>query len=130
MTDLQRAYLDRAERALASARLNVDAGDGEAATNRAYYACFYVVQAALVGEGEAPKTHSGTHRRFAVLFVATGAVSRDIGRILPDAFRLRLQSDYDAFAVTDTAAAADLLADAERFVAVVRELVDGSEEGG
>ena len=129
MTDLQKAYLDRATRALASARLDVEAEDGDAATNRAYYACFYVAQAALAGESETPKTHSGTHRRFAARFVATGAVSRDIGRILPDAFRLRLQSDYDAFAVTDTAAAADLLADVERFVAVVRALVIGSVEG-
>lgn len=55
-------------------------------------------------------------------------MSRDVGRILPDAFRLRLQSDYDAFAVTDARAAADLVSDAERFVAVVREFV-GRKEG-
>jgi uncharacterized protein (UPF0332 family) len=124
MTDLQRAYLDRAERALAAAQHAVGHGDGEAAVNRAYYACFYVAQAALVGRGEEPKTHAGTHRRFAEVFVAPGAVTREVGRILPDAFRLRLQGDYDALAVTDPRAAADLLADAERFVEVVQQIVE------
>lgn len=123
MTSIQRAYLDRAGRALQAARRSVEAGDGETAANRAYYACFYVAQAALVGVGEEPKTHAGTHRRFAAQFVANGQVPREVGRILPDAFRLRLQSDYDAFAITDLNASADLLADAKRFVAVVQEVV-------
>lgn len=126
MTDLQRAYLDRADRALASARRNVEAEDGEAAVNRAYYACFYVAQAALGGHGEEPKTHAGTHRRFASLFVAPGTVTREVGRILPDASRLRLQTDYDALAVTDLRAASDLLADAERFVAAVRAVLEAN----
>jgi uncharacterized protein (UPF0332 family) len=127
MTDLQRAYLDRADRALEAARHGVELGDGELVVNRAYYAYFYVAQAALVGQGEEPKTHAGTHRRFAALFVAPGTVSREVGRIMPDAFRLRLQSDYDALTVTDPRAAADLLTDAERFVAAVRAVVaDGT----
>lgn len=123
MTDLQQAYLGRAERALAAARRAVEAGDGETAANRAYYACFYVALAALAGVGEEPRSHSGAHRRFAARFVATGALDRDTARILSDAFRIRHQSDYDAFAVTDLNAASDLLADVERFVAGTRRLV-------
>lgn len=82
----------------------------------------------LLGVGDEPKTHAGTRRRFSARFVASGRVSHEIGRILPDAFRLRLSSDYDAFAVTDIRAAADLLADVERFVAVVREMVEANEK--
>lgn len=75
MTDLQRAYLDRAARALTSARLNVDAGDGEAATNRAYYACFYVVQAGAGrggGDAEDPRRDAPAFR---------GPVHRDGGGV-------------------------------------------------
>ena len=123
MTDLQQAYVDRADRALQSARRNLGEGDALVAINRAYYACFYLALAALAGRGETPRTHAGAHRRFAATYVASGDVSREVGRILPDAFRLRQQSDYDVFAVTDLGAAADLLADAERFVEAVRPLV-------
>lgn len=36
MTELQQAYLDRADRALASARRAIEFGDGETAVNRGY----------------------------------------------------------------------------------------------
>lgn len=128
MMELQRAYLERADRALQAARRGLDAGDGETATNRAYYACFYMAQAALVGVGEEPKTHAGTHRRFAAQFVAPRRIPREAARTLTDAFRLRLRSDYDALVVTDLNAAADLLVDAERFVAAVRAVVEVGDE--
>ena len=126
MNALQRAYVERADRALDDARYLLDRGSALAAVNRAYYACFYVAQAALVGEGEEPKTHAGTHRRFAALFVAPGTVSREVGRVLPDAFRLRLQSDYDALTNADVSGATDLLVDAERFVAAVRSVIEAA----
>ena len=123
MTPKQTAFVRRAERALATAHVTLDAGDAEAAVNRAYYACFYLAQAALLGVGEEPKTHKGTHSRFGLHFVASGPLSTADGRILTDAAATRERSDYDAFAITDTAAAADLVTDAERFVAAVRALL-------
>ena len=126
MTDLQRALLAKAGRALTTARRNLDHGDAEAATNRAYYACFYVAQAAVLGVGEEPKTHSGTHARFRFHFVSGGPVSVEVGSILADAFAARQRLDYNALAVTDARSVADLLADAERFVESVRRLVVAS----
>ncbi len=125
MTELQTALVAKGERALESARRVLDSGDAELATNRAYYACFNLARAALAGEGEQPKTHSGVHNRFALLFVATGRVPEDIARTLPHAAQVRERADYDALATTDMNAAANLLADAERFVATVWEVVEG-----
>ena len=123
MTTLQQAWLAKADRALASARRALDADDADVCLNRAYYAAFYVAQAALAAEGEQPRTHSGTISRFSFHFVRTGRLAREVGAFLHDAFDLRQQADYDAIAVTDTRAAADALADAETFVAAVRPLV-------
>jgi uncharacterized protein (UPF0332 family) len=124
MTPLQTALVEKGVRALHAARHALEDGDAEAAANRAYYACFNLARAALLGEGEQPKTHSGTHNRFALLFVATGRVPEAIARTLPHAAQIRERADYDALAVTDLRAAADLLADAERFVAAVRAVVE------
>lgn len=123
MTEHQQALSDKAERALASARSALEAGDAETAVNRSYYACFYLAQAALLGVGERPKTHAGTHNRFAFHFARSGRVPPDIAGVLPHAAQARERTDYDAFAVTDAAAAADLLRDAKRFVAAVRQIL-------
>ena len=126
MTALQQALIQKAERALASARRALDDEDAELVANRAYYACFHAARAALAGEGEEPKTHSGTHNRFALLFVATGRVPTETARALPYAAQVRERADYNAFAVTDLRAVSDLLADAERFVAAVRAVVEAA----
>ncbi len=123
MTPQQATLIGHAQRALRTGRLALDDGDAVGATNRAYYACFYVAQAALLDVGEAPKSHSGMLSRFGLHFVVSGRVPSEIGRLLSDAFVARQRSDYDAFAVTDLAAAADLMADAERFVEEVRDVV-------
>ena len=123
MTEHQAALVSKADRALATARLTLDDGDVAASVNRAYYACFYLAQAALLGAGEQPRTHSGTHNRFAFHFTRTGRVAKDTGRILPHAAEARERADYDFISVTDPAAASDLLRDAERFVAAVRALL-------
>ncbi len=123
MTEEQHAWLERADQALQDAHLLRDAGSVEACLNRAYYASFYAAQAALLGVSERPKTHSGTHARFALHFVPTGRLAKATGSLLTRAFQTRLLADYDAVIVTDTNAAADALADAEAFVTAVRPLV-------
>ena len=45
--DILAAYMDKAERALASARVLIEAGDPEGACNRAYYSMFDAAHAAL-----------------------------------------------------------------------------------
>ena len=123
MTAKQEELVRKAERALRSARLVLDDGDAEGAANRAYYACFFLAQAALLGRGEEPKTHSGTHSRFSLNFISEGVVPASVGSILIDAFVARQRSDYNSATVADERAAADLVADAERFVAAVRGLL-------
>ena len=121
MTELQTALTEKAIRALEAARRALDAGDAETAVNRAYYACFHAARAALAGEDEQPKTHSGVHNRFARLFVATERVPVEVARSLPHAAQVRERADYDALTLADLGGAADLVADAERFVTSVRD---------
>ena len=123
MTERQRALLDKAARALEAARANLDRDDAETAVNRAYYAAYYAATAALLGVGETPKTHSGAHRRFALRFIVTGQIAPEVGRTLEEAFRVRQRADYESLVVTDVRAAADLVADVERFVDAVVQLV-------
>ncbi|MGI9174943.1 MAG: HEPN domain-containing protein [Rhodothermales bacterium] len=123
MTGAQEALFEKANRALEAARASVERDDVETAINRAYYAAFYAAQAALLGQGEVPKTHTGVLRQFQLHFVRAGLLAESEARTLRYAFDLRLQSDYDAFATFETQAAADLTADADRFVQAVKAML-------
>ena len=77
------------------------------------------------GVGAHPKTHSGTHNRLALHFVASGVISGDVATTLPCAARVRERTDYSAFVMTDLEAATNLLADSERFAEVVGKAARG-----
>lgn len=119
MTRAQEALFAKAHRALRAAYASIDRNDAETGIN----AAFYAAQAALLEQGEAPKTHSGVLTRFHLHFVKDGPLSIEEAKRFRHAFDMRLNADYDAFATFETQAAADLARDAERFVAAVEEMV-------
>jgi uncharacterized protein (UPF0332 family) len=119
--------MDKAQKALASARLLLDAGDTDGATNRAYYAMFDAAIAALswagadVGQSH-PKTHGGLITSFGQKLVTTGKLQAEFGRAFNRVQELRLTADYLAEPVLlDKAQWA--IEEADRFVAAVSGLL-------
>ena len=93
------ALMSKAERAAASAKLLLEAGDVDGACNRAYYAMFEAARAALLAsdapvEAEVARTHSGLITAFSLHLVKTGRVPVDLGRALNRAQEIRLIADY------------------------------------
>jgi uncharacterized protein (UPF0332 family) len=88
--------MQKADRALASARLLLDIGDLDGACNRAYYAMFDAARAALAGdaEPEAARTHNGLIAAFSLRLVKPGRLPRELGRMLNRAEEIRLLADY------------------------------------
>ena len=68
------------------------------AVNRLYYACYYAAVALLIRHGINPGTHAGVKQMIGMHFVATGRMSREIGRSFSLLFERRHSSDYDDFA--------------------------------
>jgi uncharacterized protein (UPF0332 family) len=120
------ALMQKADRALASARLLLDAGDTDGACNRAYYAMFHAARAALVNEvePETTKTHSGLIAAFGLQLVKPGRLPKELGRMLNRAEEVRLLADYTGGSV-EPADATELLSQAEAFVNAVRDYLDG-----
>jgi uncharacterized protein (UPF0332 family) len=120
--------MDKAQQALASARMLLDAGDTDGATNRAYYAMFDAAIAALAwaGGGTARnpphKSHSGLIGSFGQHLVQTGRLPAEFGRSFNRVQELRLTADYLADPLPlDNAKWA--IEEAENFVAGVRRLL-------
>ena len=97
--------MDKAHRAVVSARLLLDDGDVDGACNRAYYAMFDAARAALVWSGtstEAPatKTHSGLISAFSLHLVKSGRLPIESGKALNRVAEVRLIADYIGGQVT------------------------------
>ena len=91
--------MHKASRAVASARLLLDAGDVDGACNRAYYGMFDAARAALHWSGapvesSVAKTHSGLISAFSLHLVKTGRLPVDLGKALNRAAEIRLIADY------------------------------------
>lgn len=102
-------YMQKAERALASARLLLVDGDLDGACNRAYYAMFDAAHAALLASGAnsnpgETKTHRGLIAAFGKHLVSTGRIPSEFGKALNQVERIRLLADYTGEDIDEQAA--------------------------
>ena len=62
------------------------------AVNRLYYACYYAAVALLIKHEINPGTHAGVKQMIGLHFVATGRMSRELGRCFSLLFERRHSS--------------------------------------
>ena len=121
-------WLEKANRSLTSAKLNLDDGDPDGACNRAYYAMFHAARAALVQAGQdtlaSAKTHSGLIGAFGAHLVKTGKLDALHGRAFSEVSRRRLVGDYEGDGVSEEHAKA-AVESAENFVVAVEDWIKG-----
>lgn len=67
--------------------------------SNSYYAMFHAVRVLLALEGVDSKKHSGVIHLFSQLFVNTKLLSKDLSKLLVEAFEIRVDSDYKDFFV-------------------------------
>lgn len=112
--------MTKASQALASAKLLLESGDADGASNRAYYAMFDAARAALLTLGlDVGKTHKGVLSAFSDRLVKNGPIPKEVGRLLKHAETFRYVADYEGDPV-ELGDARQLVQQAETFVAAVR----------
>lgn len=94
------------------------------AINRLYYACYYAAVALLIRHEINPGTHAGVKQMIGMHFVATGRMSREIGRSFSLLFERRHSSDYDDFAYSTEEEVNELLPKAKTFIEAVGLLLE------
>jgi uncharacterized protein (UPF0332 family) len=89
----------KADMALKSAKVLLEAGDADGVCNRAYYAMFDAARAALV-QTKAPvktdvaKTHNGLSAALSLHLIKSGQLSTGLGRAFSRAHEIRRLADY------------------------------------
>jgi len=117
MTQLQevKLYVERAHNALKQAEDNLGLGHYDVATSRAYYAMFYAASALLASQGISRSKHSWVHSALGQFFVKPGLIEPEYGRMLINAFNVRLDSDYEVKPSLSKGLTEDILRDAGQF---------------
>lgn len=110
----------KAVQAAVSAKVLLDTGDADGASNRAYYAMFDAARAALLASGhEVGKTHKGVLNAFSDRLVKNGPLPKELGRLLKHAETFRYVADYEGDPV-ELGDAQEMVTQAETFVAAMR----------
>jgi uncharacterized protein (UPF0332 family) len=117
--------LEKAARALASARVCAEAGIHDAAVSRSYYAVFHAASALLATIGRTVRTHDGLRSAIGEHFIRPGTLPPRFGRLLARIAADRNDADYNAastFTADDAREAIDAAAEVlEAAARVVRE---------
>jgi uncharacterized protein (UPF0332 family) len=115
--------LQKADEALKNAEYNLIGGYISTTANRAYYACYYSVIAALYTQKVYAKTHQGARAKFAELFIKTSVFPIEVSDSIAMLFDYRQEADYDLDEDITQEEAAILISKSEDVFKLVREYV-------
>ncbi len=119
--ELVQYRVDRAKEAYDDAVILTKKMRWNAAANRFYYSCYYIVSAYLVVKNLKATTHAGLKSTFNLELVKTGKIKKEDGVLFNKLFGLRQETDYEDFIKISSE---DILPLVQR----IKELIDDIEE--
>ena len=118
--------LDKAKGSLKSSLKDIEEGNYDFASSRAYYAVFYAMQSVLLTQGLTFSKHQGVISAFNQHFVKTGIFPTEFGNYINRLFNSRLISDYDFVSNIDEREARENLRLAELILSSIIKYLDKS----
>lgn len=124
LKDIVDYWIQKARDSLDAAGDELKAGRFSFSVNRIYYACFYVVSAALLQKRLKFKKHSGVRASFHKHLVKAGLVNSKHGQFYDELFEARQRGDYIELVEFKKKQVENWLQKAREFVAVVNSLIE------
>ncbi len=126
MTPEQHGLVEKAQDSLRGARLLKEDGLHAIAVSRAYYAMFYIAEAFLLEKDLSFSSHHAVISAFGQHFAKTKELPVELHRHLIDGFEERIRGDYEARAKVSAEKAAEMIEQAEAFIALAEQRLDAS----
>ncbi len=101
----------------------IETGGYNCAINRAYYSCFYVLNAYFLKKGISTKTHDGIKQMLHLYLVRNGLVTVEEGRTYTRLLSDRVNCDYDDYFDSGAEEAERYRQFAEAFIAKIEKLI-------
>lgn len=95
LSDQLQLMTGKAFRSIAAAHRNIEEGDYDFASSRAYYAAFYAMEAVLLTKELSYSKHAGVISAFNQHFVKTDIFPKEFSKSIARLFRERQTGDYD-----------------------------------
>lgn len=121
--ELVKYRLEKASEEIKNAHIALENELYRSAVSAAYYAMFHAARALLAKKELSSKSHSGLISVFSQNFVKPGMVDKNIGRILTDAYNLRIESDYEDFFYLEFEEAKEAVDSAILFVEYIQKMI-------
>jgi uncharacterized protein (UPF0332 family) len=122
--ELIKLAVKKSQTALESAQANINIDKLETASNRIYYAIFYIVTALAYKYDFKTSKHSKLMAWFNKKFIYEDKIfNNKIYHIYEEAFMFRQKSDYDLTYIPDIAVIKDLLSDTRYFVDTISKVI-------
>jgi uncharacterized protein (UPF0332 family) len=115
--------MEKAEEALASARLELGAGHPTFAVNRLYYSCFYAVTALLLRDNKQFKSHSAAKSEFVRSYIKSAKLDTRWSKFYQRLFDDRQEGDYVPTVTFDRPEIEQRLGETEEFLALIHKLI-------
>ena len=112
--------IDRADKALKSARLLIQKSYYEDAISRCYYGALHSARALLLIEDINISSHQAVRRLFGKYFIKTGKLDKKYAKILAEVQDDRYRADYDVIYSASKNDAEENLEEANDFFEVIR----------
>ena len=128
--DVVRYWWDKAQKCIASAEREREAGALGFAVNRLYYAAFYAVSAALFERRLAFRKHAGVRSTFHREFVKARLLDAAWGKLYDQLFDDRQEGDYVALVEFDEDYVDGQLSRCRQFLQELRPLISSLSEDG
>ncbi len=122
-SDLIKYRISRSLETLIEAETMIKNGFWNAAVNRIYYSCYYVVSGLLLKKSIETNSHKGLRQMFGLHFVQTGAVTKEDGRFFSDLYDRRQTGDYEDFVLYEEETVLILYDQAKNFISRIVELL-------
>jgi len=121
--DYARYRMQKANETIAEVATLIENKYWNTAINRMYYACYYAVGALLAKNGVQTSSHSGSRQKFGQLFVQTGKISKEQGKLYSELFEKRQKGDYNDFFEFDEETVLGLYQPAGQFIKRIEKLL-------
>jgi uncharacterized protein (UPF0332 family) len=117
-------WLEKAEEALASAKLELNAGHTNFAVNRLYYACFYAVTALLLRDNKQYARHSAVKSEFNRIYIKTSRIDIKWNKFYQKLFDDRQESDYIPTAAFEASDVSTRIQQTSEFINLIYDLIN------
>ena len=119
--------LTSAKKRIESSQKLLEIGNFSDSVSRAYYAVLDAARAALMTQGEMPKSHAGTIMKFNQHFIKTDKIDKKFGPLISKLEKARTEADYQFGVEFTKEEAKGVLETAEEFVAEVKKVLDNQK---